>query len=163
MGAVDERTDGDHENHSADWSDELVKVVTRSLQRWISEREEKRDERQREERVTLNALTKEEVEFKRHCEQDHVVFRRDCKVCLQAAMRGPRHFRQRHRHANALTLNLDLIGPWAAGDDHAVAGPVRHILVATLGVPILEGGKPLPLEQRDEREERERERRSDRR
>ncbi|CAE6971420.1 unnamed protein product [Symbiodinium natans] len=95
VGAVDERTDGDHENHSADWSDELVKVV--------------------------------------------------------------------HRHANALTLNLDLIGPWAAGDDHAVAGPVRHILVATLGVPILEGGKPLPLEQRDEREERERERRSDRR
>ncbi|CAE7396116.1 RE1 [Symbiodinium sp. KB8] len=72
-------------------------------------------------------------------------------------MRGPRHFRQKHRHANALTLNLDLIGPWTAGDDHALAGPARHILVATLGVPILKDGKPLPLEKETEGEEKERE------
>ncbi|CAE7276445.1 RE1, partial [Symbiodinium microadriaticum] len=70
---------------------------------------------------------------------------------------GPRHFRQKHRHANALTLNLDLIGPWTAGDDHALAGPARHILVATLGVPILKDGKPLPLEKETEGEEKERE------
>ncbi|CAE7492362.1 TY5A, partial [Symbiodinium necroappetens] len=71
--------------------------------------------------------------------------------------KGPRHFRQRHRHANALTLNLDLIGPWTAGDDHALAGPARHILVATLGVPILKDGRPLPLEKEKEGEEKERE------
>ncbi|CAE7201986.1 putative transposon protein [Symbiodinium microadriaticum] len=76
---------------------------------------------------------------------------------FELATVGPRHFRQRHRHANALTLNLDLIGPWTAGDDHALAGPARHILVATLGVPILKDGRPLPLEKEKEGEEKERE------
>ena len=157
LGGPHEGPSCEHTPQSADWPDELVNIVTRTLRRWISEKEEKREERQRDERVTLSALSREEEEFKKHCEQDHVVFRRDCKVCLQSAMRGPRHFRQKHRHANALTLNLDLIGPWTAGDDHALAGPARHILVATLGVPILKDGKPLPLEKETEGEEKERE------
>ena len=65
-------------------------------------------------------------------------------------MRGQRHLRQKHQHANALTLNLDLIGSWIRGEDHVLPGPARHILVATLGVPIYKDGKLVLLEKEEE-------------
>ncbi|OLQ06669.1 hypothetical protein AK812_SmicGene10027 [Symbiodinium microadriaticum] len=72
-------------------------------------------------------------------------------------MRGQRHLRQKHQHANALTLNLDLIGPWIPGDDHSLPGPAKHILVATLGVPVYQDGKPVLLSQEKERKDEEKE------
>ncbi|OLP87837.1 putative transposon protein [Symbiodinium microadriaticum] len=76
---------------------------------------------------------------------------------VKAAMRGQRHLRQKHQHANALTLNLDLIGPWIPGDDHSLPGPAKHILVATLGVPVYQDGKPVLLSQEKERKDEEKE------
>eukprot|EP00439_Symbiodinium_sp_Y106_P049682 s1847_g6.t1 len=67
-------------------------------------------------------------------------------------MRGQRHLRQKHQHANALTLNLDLIGPWIKGEDHLLPGHAKHILVATLGVPIYEDGQVVPLQKEEKKE-----------
>ena len=76
-------------------------IIGSAVKDWITSTKTERRDRDKNERVILCALTKEE-EFKRHCEQDHAVFRKDCRVCLQSAMRGQRHLRQKHPHANAL-------------------------------------------------------------
>ena len=60
-------------------------------------------------------------------------------------MRGHKHIRQKHPHANALTLNCDLIGPWKPGEDHLHTKPVKRLLVATLGVPVYKDGRPQLL------------------
>ena len=139
------------------WTVGFPAILGSAVKDWNVTTRQERKERQREERITIRALSKEEEAFKRHCEQDHVVFRKDCRTCLQAAMRGQRHLRQKHQHANALTLNLDLIGPWIPGDDHSLPGPAKHILVATLGVPVYQDGKPVLLSQEKERKDEEKE------
>ena len=135
------------------WTWGLKGIFGSAVRDWIASTKTERRDRETSERVVLCALTKEEEEFKRHCEQDHVVFRKDCRVCLQSAMRGQRHLRQKHQHANALTLNLDLIGPWIKGEDHLLPGHAKHILVATLGVPIYEDGQAVPLQKEEKKEE----------
>ncbi|CAE7635935.1 RE1 [Symbiodinium sp. CCMP2592] len=140
---------------SAQWQPSVLHAVGHAIQVWKKETVRDRDERLSEDQAALKALTKEEIEFREHCEKDHIIFRKDCKVCLQAAMRGPRHIRQKYQHSNALCLNLDLIGPWIPGRDHALSAPARHILVATLGVPVFRDGNPLPLQPEDKKEEKE--------
>ena len=36
--------------------------------------------------------------------------------------------------------------PWIPGKDHLLLQPARHILVATLAVPMYKDGKPVPHE-----------------
>ena len=144
----------------AKWAPGLCAGVGRAIRQWIETTPEERREAEREDQATIRVLstkrvgnetpavrelTRREAEFRQHCEHDHVVFRRDCQICLEAAMRGHQHFRQKHQHQNALCLNVDLIGPWKAGADHVLHEPARHVLVATLGVPIFKHGKPIPL------------------
>ena len=141
-------------NKRRQWAPGLSHRVSRAIREWIGTSDLERREVEGEERVALQALTREEEEFRKHCETDHVVFRRDCRVCLEAAMRGPRHLRQRHAHANALCLTLDLIGPWVDGKDHALTNPAKFILVGTLGVPVYKGGRPQVLQAEDDGKER---------
>ena len=141
------------------WLPSVLRAVGSAVQAWDGETVESRETKEEEEKAALRVLTKEEREFREHCEKDHILFRKDCKVCLQAAMRGPKHIRQKYQHSNALCLSLDLIGPWIKGRDHSLTSPARFILVATLGVPLLRDGSPLPLsaDARSEKEERQRE------
>ena len=142
-----------HGDPGAKWQPSVLQAVGHAIDVWKKETVRDREEKKSEEEAAIKALTKEELEFREHCEKDHIIFRKDCKVCLQAAMRGPRHIRQKYQHSNALCLNLDLIGPWIPGRDHALSAPARHILVATLGVPVFRDGKPLPLQPEDKKEE----------
>ncbi|CAE7285156.1 RE1, partial [Symbiodinium microadriaticum] len=75
-----------------------------------------RNSRQDADETVINRLTKDEKDFKAHCESDHVVFRKDCLTCLEAALRGHRHVRQKYLYSNALTLTLDLAGPFKKGE-----------------------------------------------
>ncbi|OLQ05239.1 Copia protein [Symbiodinium microadriaticum] len=146
-----------HDDPRLTWQPSVLKAVGRAISVWKKETARDRDEREKEEEAAIKVLSKEELEFREHCEKDHIVFRKDCKVCLQAAMRGPKHIRQKYQHSNALCLNLDLIGPWIKGKDHILSAPARHILVATLGVPVFRDGKPLPLVPEKEQKEEEKE------
>ncbi|OLP86021.1 Retrovirus-related Pol polyprotein from transposon TNT 1-94 [Symbiodinium microadriaticum] len=64
----------------------------------------------------------------------------------KAALRGHRHVRQKYLYSNALTLTLDLAGPFKKGEDHCHTKPVRYLLVASLGVPVYKDGRPQLLE-----------------
>ena len=146
-----------HDDPRLTWQPTVLKAVGHAVSVWKKETARDRDDRKKEEEAAIKVLSKEELEFREHCEKDHIVFRKDCKVCLQAAMRGPKHIRQKYQHSNALCLNLDLIGPWIKGKDHILSAPARHILVATLGVPVFRDGKPLPLAPEKEQKEEEKE------
>ena len=146
-----------HDDPRLTWQPTVLKAVGHAISVWKKETARDRDDRKKEEEAAIKVLSKEELEFREHCEKDHIVFRKDCKVCLQAAMRGPKHIRQKYQHSNALCLNLDLIGPWIKGKDHILSAPARHILVATLGVPVFRDGKPLPFAPEKEQKEEEKE------
>ena len=138
------------------WQPSVLRAVGLAVLEWEREEAKTREDREGEERAAIRVLSKEEREFREHCEKDHIIFRKDCKVCLQAAMRGPRHIRQKYQNSNALCLSLDLIGPWIKGRDHVLSGPARFILVATLGVPLLRDGQPLLLSEEAGKEKEER-------
>ena len=135
---------------NSQWAPGFKLAVGQAVKQWSQETALQRAEHEGDERVVLRALTREEREFREHCEKDHTIFRKDCRVCLEAAMRGHKHLRQRHGHSNALCLSMDLIGPWKEGVDHALSGSARHILVATLGVPVYKDGSIVLWEQKEE-------------
>ena len=130
----------------AKWAPKLTWHIGRAILSWINTSPDDRRDSMHADLVGIRALSVQDKAFKEHCENGHVVFRRDCQVCLQASMRGHMHMRQLHQSVNALTLSLDLIGPWVPGKDHLLRQPARHILVATLAVPMYKDGKPIPLE-----------------
>ena len=129
----------------AKWAPGLCKAIGVAIRDWFSPRLE-RNSRQDADETVINRLTKDEKYFKAHCESDHVVFRKDCLTCLEAALRGHRHVRQKYLYSNALTLTLDLAGPFKKGEDHCHTKPVRYLLVASLGVPVYKDGRPQLLE-----------------
>ena len=127
------------------WAPGLCSAVGRAIEQWLgSSQEERWNEREADHR-TIRALSAKDAEFRDHCRRDHVVYRRDCAVCLGGMMRTHQHLRNRHPQSNALVLSLDLIGPWKAGHDHMHEKPVRHVLVATLTVPVYTDGRPKLL------------------
>ena len=126
-----------------------------ALNAWFenSAPERGREEAEDRERIqALNALSAADKQFARHCEHDHVVFRRDCAACLAGHVRGHGHFRRKHQHTNALTLNVDMIGPLCPSQHEG--GTAKHLLVGVFGVPLYEDGRPQYLEKVDSGEPR---------
>ena len=65
-----------------------------------------------------------------------MIFRRDCRACLQGQMRSHIHRRQKHHGSNTFCLSMDLVGPWRPGKDHLHGQPVTRFLIAALSVPL---------------------------
>ena len=94
----------------AKWAPGLCAAVGRAICRWISSPRTEREEEEREGRAMLRALTKREQEFRKHCEEGHIAFRRDCRACLEGQMRSHIHRRQKHHGSNTFCLTMDLVG-----------------------------------------------------
>ena len=141
----------------AKWAPGLCELVGSAIRSWIKGSREEREEEEREGQVVLRALTQKEREFRKHCEDGHMIFRRDCRACLQGQMRSHVHRRQKHHGSNTFCLSMDLVGPWKPGKDHVQGQPVTRFLIAALSVPLPggleseEGGR----ERTDEWEEEE--------
>ena len=99
--------------------------------------------------VRLQAL---DASWKAHFEQDHRPFRRDCKVCLQAAARGRKH--RRLSHPVCFSLSLDIMGPLGPGEDvdasFAFKPTKSYALVAAYTLPILSDGELITHEAEDQ-------------
>ena len=79
--------------------------------------------------------------WKEHVRADHLPFRKDCEVCLRAA--GADRYRKRLQCPTSFCLSMDIMGPFAQGQDQELKGP-RYGLVATYTVLIDKHGVPLP-------------------
>ena len=107
----------------AKWAPGLCTAVGQAIRSWIASTPGKREEEEKEGKVMLQALTAREKEFRKHCEEGHIVFRRDCKACLEGQMRSHIHRRQKHHGSNTFCLSMDLVGPWKPGKDHLLSRP----------------------------------------
>ena len=74
-------------------------------------------------------------EWQAHLAADHVPYRKDCEVCLQAASRGRLHYK--HDHASFYSLSSDICGPFAPGQD--VTGKKKYFVVFTMRLPTGDG------------------------
>ena len=119
----------------AKWAPGLCDVVGKAIQHWIRSNQTQRETEANEGRVMLQALTAREREFRKHCEEGHILFRRDCKACLQGQMKSHIHRRQKHHGSNTFCLSMDLVGPWKPGKDHLLGNPATRFLIASLTVP----------------------------
>ena len=117
------------------WATGLCTAVGAAILKWISLSKTGREAEEQEGHVALKALTRQEQEFRKHCEEGHVVFRKDCRACLQGQMRSHMHRRQKHHGSNTFCLSMDLVGPWKPGKDHLLGQPATRFLIASLTVP----------------------------
>ena len=129
----------------AKWVPGLCAAVGRAIRSWIGSTQSEREEEEKDGKAVLRALTAKEMEFRRHCEEGHIVFRRDCKACLKGQMRSHVHRRQKHHGSNTFCLSMDLVGPWKPGKDHLLGQPATRFLIASLTVPRpgSVGGEPM--------------------
>ena len=69
--------------------------------------------------------------WRAHVEADHVPYRKDCKVCLQAASRDRPHLKQ--DAPSMYSLSSDICGPFFAGMD--IGGAKKYFVVFTIRLP----------------------------
>ena len=117
------------------WPPALGEVIRDAWNQWEqrSLRDVRCDELRRGERPQLAALSaKEKAQWERHYANNHVPYRRDCGVCVEAASRGRPHRRQKHPATQVLAV--DVWGPLKPGRDLDNAKP-KYVLVGTLTLP----------------------------
>ena len=127
----------------AKWAAGLALAIGRAIDAWVCTPALERQRVMLDQQAHIRALSKDEKAFVEHCERDHLGYRRDCNICLSSSVRGHSHVRQKYPYRNAFTLNVDLIGPLAQGEDQL--GAAKHLLVGVLGVPLFKDGRPRPL------------------
>ena len=82
-------------------------------------------------------------QWRNHVLQDHIPFSRECTTCLKGAGRGRPH--KKVPHPDAMTLSLDVCGPFRPGEDFRKKA--KYFLVGVYAIPIKkgpEGSSPLP-------------------
>ena len=88
----------------------------------------------------LSAKQRKELqEYQRHCKEDHLPYRRDCAVCVEAAGRDRAH--RRIKNPEAFSWSMDLAGPFHEGKD-LEANRTRYFMVHVVTIPVRDG-EPL--------------------
>ena len=76
------------------------------------------------------------ADWKKHLEDDHFPYNKNCKTCLIAAAQGRQH--RRIVTPDSFTLSVDLAGPFKQGDDQLGKG--KYLLIGTYTVPTNQKG-----------------------
>ena len=111
------------------WAPDLVQAVKRGWSEHVASSESHRLDQELLRRQQLRALS---PQWQAHVEADHVPYRRDCEVCLQAASRGRAHLKQ--DHAAFYALSSDICGPFSPGAD--VGKVKKYFVVYTIKIPV---------------------------
>ena len=86
----------------------------------------------------LSAKERRDMEdWKKHCQANHLPYRRDCPVCVEAA--GRDRPRRTVECPESYCWSMDLAGPFRKGHDAEVNQP-RYFLVSTITIPVDEKG-----------------------
>ena len=94
-----------------------------------------------EDHVGLAKMTSDQ--WKAHVLQDHIPFSKECVTCLKGAGKSRPH--RKVPHPDAMTLSLDVCGPFRPGEDFRKKS--RYFLVGVYAIPVkknAEGVIPLP-------------------
>ena len=117
------------------WPPGLEEVMRDAWKQWEQRtlRDVRCDELRRGEHPQMAALSaKEKAQWEQHYANNHVPYRRDCGICVEAASRGRPHRRQKHPATQVLAV--DIWGPLKPGCDLDNAKP-KYVLVGTLTLP----------------------------
>ena len=82
-------------------------------------------------------------QWRTHVLQDHIPFSRECTTCLKGAGRHRPH--KKVPHPDAMTLSLDVCGPFRPGENFRKKS--KYFLVGVYAIPIKkgpDGSSPLP-------------------
>ena len=74
--------------------------------------------------------------WRKHVRQQHVPFRKDCRVCLESMGTSHPH-RRSHNASSSFTMSLDLAGPYQVGRDLGTGKSCRYMMVAVVPIPVL--------------------------
>ena len=93
------------------WAPQLVEELKAALKRWPQESSDVQTEEARLARYNIVAVSKLDkvAEWKQHCEQGHLPWRKDCLACLESAAFTKPHRRQ--KHPVLLNMMADLARP----------------------------------------------------
>ena len=114
----------------AGWAPGLVHRLQRAIKR-IAEDEK-----------WIKALTAKDKkaaaeEWRKHCQANHLPYRRDCPVCVEAA--GRDRPRRSQECPESFCWSIDIAGPFREGRDAEVRH-ARYFLVSTITIPVDEQG-----------------------
>ena len=118
----------------AKWAPGFVDVLKEGWNHHVRTTEASRNVAESSRRAMLRTLS---PQWQAHVEADHVPYRKDCEVCLQAASRGRAHYKQESSAFYA--LSSDISGPFAPGQD--VSGKRKNFVVFTIRAPV---GRDFP-------------------
>lgn len=89
------------------------------------------------------------AEWRQHVRQNHVPFRRDCRLCVEEMGQDVPHRRRPHKGGESVyVLSVDIAGPFFKGMDYATGHEARYALLATVPVPVGATGEATEAEAR---------------
>ena len=113
----------------ASWAPGLKRALVVALRSWIGD--------PRLQKMSL-------AEWKAHLQNDHLPFRKECQTCLRSAGKGRYHRKIVSREA--LSLSIDLAGPFVKGIDQGAAdkqAQAKYFLAGTFTVPVTKEGRSV--------------------
>ena len=116
----------------AEWSPGLVAAVKESLKMYLHQL----DADGAEVRADPQLRKIDMAAWRKHVRQQHVPYRRDCRVCLEAMGTSQPH-RRSHNASSSFTMSLDLAGPYQVGRDLGTGKSCRYMMVAVVPIPVL--------------------------
>ena len=87
-------------------------------------------------------------EWRRHVAQNHVPYRRDCRICVQEMGQDAPHRRRKNGGSGEAVyiMSADIAGPFVDGWDYGRGEAAKYALIATVPVPLGIDEEELPKE-----------------
>ena len=128
-------------NQSRGWAAWPVKFKEEVVKAIIFELDGKGETPVEVDQTALAKMTADQ--WKTHVWNDHVPFSKECATCLKGAGKSRPH--RKVPHPDAMTLSLDVCGPFRPGEDYHKKS--RYFLVGAYAIRVrktVEGADPLP-------------------
>ena len=130
----------------AKWAPGLVQAIEKAWVAHVSQSLEASQGFASSRQYMLSKMT--DGKWDEHLKSDHIPYRPDCAVCIEAASRDRPHSLQANRHL--FQLSADVAGPFKAGVDFG--GSHRFFMAYSIRVPVLKDAAwttPPPEEEED--------------